>query len=96
MKVGRTEVSLICLHFTSHPLELTSLMQLAGIVQRSTGRILFFFNGEAFVCTGTVVGDKVQDRTVIVSSLRRSRAYTVTPLLTLIHFATANRRTLRL
>jgi hypothetical protein len=38
-----------------------------GVIQTSTGRILFFFNGEAFVCTGTVMDDQVEDRTVIVS-----------------------------
>lgn len=46
-----------------------------GIVQRSTGRILFFFNGEAFVCTGTIVGDKVQDRTVILTAAHCAYEY---------------------
>ena len=39
-----------------------------GLVQKSTGRILFFFDGNAYVCTGTVLDDEVEDRTVIVSS----------------------------
>jgi hypothetical protein len=40
-----------------------------GVVQKSTGRILFFFDGNAYVCTGTVLDDEIQDRTVIVSLL---------------------------
>jgi hypothetical protein len=42
-----------------------------GVVQKSTGRILFFFDGNAYVCTGTVLDDEIEDRTVIVSLFSR-------------------------
>lgn len=55
-----------------------------GLVQRSTGRILFFFDGNAYVCTGTVLDDEIEDRTVIVSSTSSSipcRALSFMPLI---------------
>ena len=46
-----------------------------GVIQRSTGRILFFFNGNPFVCTGTIVDSKTEDRTIIVSTLHIARMF---------------------
>lgn len=39
-----------------------------GIVQTSTGRLLFFFDGNAYVCTGTVLQDDLEDRTIILTA----------------------------
>ncbi|KAL7537775.1 hypothetical protein ACHAWF_005892 [Thalassiosira exigua] len=39
-----------------------------GVVQLSTGRILFFFDGNPYVCTGTVVSDPKSDRTIILTA----------------------------
>jgi len=39
-----------------------------GIVQTSTGRILFFFDGNPYVCTGTVLQSAPSDRTIILTA----------------------------
>jgi len=46
-----------------------------GVVQRSTGRILFFFDGNAYVCTGTVLDDEIEDRTVILTAAHCAYQY---------------------
>jgi hypothetical protein len=46
-----------------------------GLVQKSTGRILFFFDGNAYVCTGTVLDDEVEDRTVILTAAHCAYQY---------------------
>ena len=54
-----------------------------GLVQKSTGRILFFFDGNAYVCTGTVLDDEVEDRTVIVSTSYYMHVFQLGELLSL-------------
>lgn len=39
-----------------------------GIVQSSTGRILFFFDGNPYVCTGTVLQSAATDRTIVLTA----------------------------
>ena len=40
----------------------------AGVLQSSTGRILFFFDGNPYVCTGTVVQSAPSDRTIVLTA----------------------------
>lgn len=42
--------------------------QIIGVVQTSTGRILFFFDGNPYVCSGTVIKDPVADRTIVLTA----------------------------
>jgi hypothetical protein len=76
-----------------------------GVIQKSTGRILFFFDGNAYVCTGTVLDDEIEDRTVIVSSHLVHLLLSVASLMLLFTYlalrfsksiSTAYRSTLRL
>lgn len=39
-----------------------------GVVQLSTGRIMFYFDDHPYVCTGTVLEDTPNDRTVILTA----------------------------
>ena len=39
-----------------------------GVIQLSTGRILFFFDGNPYVCSGTVIKDPASDRTIILTA----------------------------
>lgn len=46
-----------------------------GVIQMSTGRILFFFDGNAYVCTGTVIKDDIQDRTIVLTAAHCAYQY---------------------
>ncbi|KAL7480583.1 hypothetical protein ACHAW6_006262 [Cyclotella cf. meneghiniana] len=46
-----------------------------GVVQQSTGRILFFFDGNAYVCTGTVIQDDIADRTIVLTAAHCAYQY---------------------
>lgn len=39
-----------------------------GVIQTSTGRILFFFDGNPYVCSGTVIKDTAADRTIVLTA----------------------------
>ena len=41
---------------------------ISGVIQLSTGRIVFFFDGNPYVCSGTVIKDSASDRSIIVTA----------------------------
>ena len=63
--------------FVSSPRSLLSfqLRLFTGVVQTSTGRILFFFDGNAYVCSGTVLQDDVPGRTIILTAAHCAYQY---------------------
>lgn len=40
----------------------------AGVVENAVGRILFFFDSNFFVCSGTVLKDNTSDRTIVLTA----------------------------
>ena len=67
----------ICTTFSnSQPFILRCLLQnfflpriiMLGVVQTSTGRILFFFDNNPYVCSGTVIEDPMNDRTIVLTA----------------------------
>ena len=41
---------------------------LTGVVQTSTGRVLFFYDGAQFVCSATVLKQPARDRTILLTA----------------------------
>ena len=58
-----------CYKIASTNLSHSSFLYPTGQIQYSSGRVLFFFDGNPFVCTGTVIDDGDHpDRTLILTA----------------------------